>query len=117
MFGISNFYKDVATGLSMVFLIGAALLLPLILVGALLFVFWLIMLIDSITRKFKDGTEKVVWVLVNILLGFLGTLIYYFVIFVKDKTKSIKWLWWTLLIVFVIWIVFVVIFFSGFYAK
>ncbi|MEK6917547.1 MAG: PLDc N-terminal domain-containing protein [Nanoarchaeota archaeon] len=96
----------------MVFLIGAAFLLPLILIGALLFVFWLIMLIDSITRKFKDGSQKIVWVLVNILLGFLGTLIYYFVIFIKDKNRSIKWLWWTLLVVFLAWIIFVAFFFS-----
>ncbi len=96
----------------MVLLIGAAFLMPLILIGALLFVFWLMMLIDSITRKFKGGSQKIVWVLVNILLGFLGTLIYYFVVFIKDKGRSIKWLWWTLLIVFLVWIIFVGFFFS-----
>ncbi|MEK6945657.1 MAG: PLDc N-terminal domain-containing protein [Nanoarchaeota archaeon] len=96
----------------MVFLIGAAFLMPLILIGALLFVFWLIMLIDSITRKFKDGSQKIVWVLVNILLGFLGALIYYFAVFIRDKGRSIKWLWWSLLIVFLVWAIFVAFFFS-----
>ena len=69
----------------------------LILLGVLLFVFWLIMLIDSISRKFKESNDKVIWVIVNVFLGILGSLIYYFVIYYKDKSKSMKWFWWTLL--------------------
>jgi len=88
---------------------GLLVILFLILTGVLLFVFWLMMLIDSITRKFKNSTDKVIWVLINILLGFLGSLIYYFVIFYKDKKKSIKWLWWTLLALAILLIIFFVI--------
>ena len=74
----------------------------LILMGALLFVFWLMMLIDVINRKFKESNDKVIWVMVNIFVGILGALIYYFVIYNKDKTKSMKWFWWTLLALFVL---------------
>lgn len=81
----------------------------LILLGALLFVFWLMMLIDSITRKFKESNDKVIWVLVNIFVGILGALIYYFVIYNKDKTKSMKWFWWTLLALFVLVVIFGII--------
>ncbi|MEK6926319.1 MAG: PLDc N-terminal domain-containing protein [Nanoarchaeota archaeon] len=87
-------------------------MLLLILIGVLCFVFWLIMLIDSITRKFKDGTEKIIWVLVNILLGLLGSLIYYFVVFKNDGKKSIKWFWWILLILVSLMIVAVAVLLS-----
>jgi hypothetical protein len=43
-------------------------------------VFWIMMLIDSIQRKYKDSNDKVVWVLVIIFTGLIGALIYYFVV-------------------------------------
>jgi NADH:ubiquinone oxidoreductase subunit 6 (subunit J) len=86
--------------------------LPLILAAVLLFVFWLMMLVDSITRKFKETNDKVIWVIVNVFLGLLGSLIYYFVVFYKDKNKSIKWLWWTLIILIFLSIVFLVLWIS-----
>ncbi|MBD3155280.1 MAG: hypothetical protein GF368_01340 [Candidatus Aenigmarchaeota archaeon] len=54
-------------------------LLGLLLV-ILSFVFWLWMLIDCLQRRFRD---KLVWVLVLILLGPLGALLYLFL--VKNK--------------------------------
>ncbi|MBI3623107.1 PLDc N-terminal domain-containing protein [Candidatus Pacearchaeota archaeon] len=89
------------------------IILPLIFIAALFFVFWLIMLIDSITRKFKESNDKVIWVIVNVFLGLLGAFIYYFAVFYKDKNKSIKWLWWTLLILFILLIISLVIFVSS----
>ena len=71
-------------------------------------VFWIIMLVDSIKRKFKNDTEKIVWVLVIIFTGLLGGLIYYFAVFWNDKNKSMKWFWWTLLILAVLIILAVV---------
>lgn len=56
-----------------------------VIVFVLLFIFWIWMLIDSIKRNFKSDSEKIVWVLVIVLLGFLGAAIYYFVVKVKDK--------------------------------
>ncbi len=43
------------------------------------FVFWLWMLIHAITNKGLDGTERIVWVLVVILLPCIGSLIYLFI--------------------------------------
>ncbi len=84
-------------------------LLPFFLVGALLFVFWILMLVDAASRKFKNDTDKVVWILVIILTGLIGALIYYFVVYYKDEKKSMKWFWITLLVLFIILIVLLVL--------
>ena len=47
-------------------------------VGFALFVFWIIQVIDVIRRDFGPGNTKVIWVLVVILLGWIGALIYVF---------------------------------------
>ncbi len=52
------------------------------------FVFWILMIVDCVKRKFKGDTEKVVWILVLIFTYIIGALIYYFV--VKDKDKKRK---------------------------
>ena len=97
---------------------GVMFIFPLILAVILLFVFWLIMIIDSITRKFKESNDKIIWVIVNVFLGLLGALVYYFVVYYKDKNKSIKWLWWTLIVLVVLAIVFLILFATtGAYLK
>lgn len=53
----------------------------------LIFVFWISMLIDSIKRKYKEDSDKIVWVLVIIFTGIIGALIYYFIVKTKDKKK------------------------------
>ena len=65
------------------------LMLFIIVIGILLFVFWIVMLIDCAKRNFKNDNEKVVWILVIALLGFIGAAIYYFVVKVSDK-KALK---------------------------
>ena len=47
-----------------------------LLVGVLLFVFWIWMLVDCIKNTRLSDTEKIVWVLVIIFLHFVGALIY-----------------------------------------
>jgi prolipoprotein diacylglyceryltransferase len=91
-------------------LAGLLVILFLILIGVLCFVFWLLMLIDSITRKFKDSSDKIIWVLVTILVGIIGALIYYFVVYNKDPKKSMKWFWWTLLVLIILVILSVILF-------
>ncbi|MEK6913295.1 MAG: PLDc N-terminal domain-containing protein [Nanoarchaeota archaeon] len=49
------------------------------------FVFWILMLVDCVKRKFKDDSEKIIWVLVLVFTGIIGALIYYFI--VKNKKK------------------------------
>ena len=49
-------------------------------VGIFLFVFWILMIVDCVQRKFKNDNDKLVWILVLIFLHVLGALIYYFVV-------------------------------------
>jgi len=81
---------------------GFLFFVPLILIAVLLFVFWIMMLVDSVKRKYSRDSDKIVWVLVIILTGLIGALIYYFVIFYGDKGKSMKWFWITLLVLFLL---------------
>jgi hypothetical protein len=55
------------------------------LIGLLCFAFWLWMLIDSLTNKGLDGSERVVWVLVIVLLPFIGSILYFFLGRLKRK--------------------------------
>lgn len=54
-------------------------------------VFWLMMLVDSLTRddkKFPNkgrNNERLIWVIVLVFLNFIGALLYYFL--VKSKKK------------------------------
>ena len=59
-----------------------------VLLGALLFVFWVWMLIDCLKRDFKKDYEKIVWILVMIFLHILGAIVYYFVVKVADKNAG-----------------------------
>lgn len=56
-----------------------------IIVAVLVFVFWLLMLIDCLKRDFKKDVEKIAWILVLIFLHILGAIIYYFVVKISDK--------------------------------
>ena len=71
--------------------VGGIILLMLILMAifVFLFVFWILMIIDCVKREFKGENDKVVWILVLVFLGFIGAVIYYFVVKVNDK-KEIK---------------------------
>ena len=48
------------------------------------------MIIDCAKRDFKGDSEKVVWILVIVLLGFLGAIIYYFAVKANDKKVENK---------------------------
>jgi len=54
-------------------------------ISILAFVFWILMLVDCVKRKFKEDSEKIIWILVLIFTGIIGALIYYFV--VKHKKR------------------------------
>jgi prolipoprotein diacylglyceryltransferase len=63
-------------------LIELLLILPFVVLG---FVFWLWMLVDCLKRpddKFAIGGTyaKLIWVLVIVFVGFIGALIYYFLV-------------------------------------
>ena len=48
-------------------------------------VFWILMIIDVAKRKFKNDNDKILWILVIVLTGIIGALIYYFVVIRKNK--------------------------------
>ena len=73
------------------FIFGIGLLILLMIaLFIFLFVFWIKMMIDSIKRDFRNDNEKVVWVIVIVLLGFLGAAVYYFAVKVNDKNIGKK---------------------------
>ena len=47
-------------------------------ISALVFIFWLWMLIDCLTKE-TDTTQKIIWALVIFFLPCIGSLIYFFV--------------------------------------
>ena len=53
--------------------------LVFLLVGLAVFAFWLWMLIDAIRHAPSENNLKLIWILVIILAGIIGALIYFFV--------------------------------------
>jgi hypothetical protein len=49
------------------------------LLGLLYFIFWLWMLVDSLKNPRLQGTDKLIWVLVIIILPVIGPLLYFFI--------------------------------------
>ena len=49
------------------------------LLGILCFIFWLWMLVDCLKNPRLHGNEKLIWVLVVIILPFIGSLLYFFI--------------------------------------
>ena len=45
-----------------------------------LFVFWIMMLVDCVKRKFKNENDKIAWILVVAILNWLGAIVYYFAV-------------------------------------
>ena len=54
------------------------IILPMIILGIALSVFWIIELIDVIRREFPDPNTKILWLLVILFTHTLGAIIYYF---------------------------------------
>lgn len=55
-------------------------------------IFWVVMLINCLQRKFEVPTDKVAWILVLVFLPVLGAFIYLFNLYYKpnNKTKNNK---------------------------
>jgi len=66
------------------------MMLLVVVIGALLFAFWIWMIIDCAKRNFRKDTEKIVWILVIVLLSVLGAAIYYFAVKINDKKGKKK---------------------------
>lgn len=60
-------------------------------VGVLLTIFWILMIIDCAKRDFAESTEKVVWLIVVIIFGVLGAIVYYFAVKrPQERGKHVK---------------------------
>ncbi len=62
-----------------------------IVIGIVGFVLWIVMLIDILRRDesdFKDSNERLLWVLIILLGGWMGSLIYYIMIYRKLKKEG-----------------------------
>lgn len=58
---------------------GLVCMIPFIVLSLAATVFWLWMLIDCVTNGPSEWNDKIIWVLVIVLLTFLGALLYFFV--------------------------------------
>jgi len=54
-------------------------------VGILSLIFWIFMIVDVAKRQFKKEDDKILWLLVVILTGIIGAIIYYFMIKKPNK--------------------------------
>jgi len=59
----------------------------IVFIGAAIFAFviWILMLVDVAKRQFKQENDKIMWLLIVILTGIVGALIYYFMIKKPNK--------------------------------
>ena len=48
-------------------------------------VFWILMIVDVVKREFPKQDDKTIWILIVVLTGIIGAIIYYFMIKRKDK--------------------------------
>jgi len=55
------------------------ILFGIVVLGILPTIFWIAEIVDVLRREFYEPNNKVAWVLVVILLHFVGAAIYYFV--------------------------------------
>lgn len=55
-------------------------------IGVLSLVLWIWMLVDAATRNFENDSEKIVWVIIIVLTGVVGALIY----LVIGRSRGVK---------------------------
>lgn len=53
--------------------------------GILLLAFWVWMIVDCARRNFKNGNEKIIWILIILFAKVFGAVIYFFV--VKNRKR------------------------------
>ncbi|MBI5159710.1 PLDc N-terminal domain-containing protein [Candidatus Micrarchaeota archaeon] len=51
----------------------------------LMLIVWVLMLVDCIKRKFTNENDRLLWILIVVLAGFIGATIYYFLVKRPDK--------------------------------
>jgi len=61
-----------------------------IILGILGTVVWVWMLVDCAKREFKNENDKLLWILVIVLAGVIGAIVYYFVVKKQLNKKVVK---------------------------
>tara|TARA_Y100000310_G_scaffold299779_1_gene334901 strand:+ start:54 stop:323 length:270 start_codon:yes stop_codon:yes gene_type:complete len=84
--GLGVFTKGVHYMPGMVMKMGFLWKLGMLLVG----VFWVVMLVNCLQRKFEIPMDKIAWVLVLVFLPVLGAFIYLFSLYFKPKKNKKK---------------------------
>lgn len=59
---------------------GIALAGATLIIAGLLIAFWIWMIVDCAKRKFNNDLEKIIWILVIVLVHWIGALVYFIVI-------------------------------------
>lgn len=66
------------------------MILVMMLLGLLSFVFWIWMLIDCLNNNNLHGEhDKLVWILLMVFTGALGSILYFFLVKVNKNSKSV----------------------------
>ena len=68
---------DAAAGLCFLFFYLACMMFSVVLSLAALG-FWVWMLVDCVSNEPNEGNDKIVWILIIVLTGWIGGLVYYF---------------------------------------
>lgn len=55
------------------------IIIPLMVIGLALLVFWVWMLVDCATKEPSQGNDKIVWILIIVFTHWIGALIYFLV--------------------------------------
>ena len=54
-------------------------------VGVFSLIVWILMIVDVAKRDFKKEGDQIMWILIIVLTGIIGALIYYFIVKKPDK--------------------------------
>jgi uncharacterized membrane protein YsdA (DUF1294 family) len=94
-FFLENFDLLFGEALRASFLVGIPIfilffLFWIVLIGGMIFmfVFWILMIVDVAKREFKTSDERLLWIIVMILGGWVGAIIYYLVVKHPEKKAS-----------------------------
>jgi prolipoprotein diacylglyceryltransferase len=74
-----------ATAIGGVFFVMIFIWLIAMAVGVFSLIVWILMIVDVAKRDFKKEGDQIMWILIIVLTGIIGALIYYFIVKKPDK--------------------------------
>lgn len=61
-----------------------------VIIGLLVFAFWIWMIVDAARRKFRNDAEKIIWIVVIVLGSWAGALVYLLVVKLTNPKGLMK---------------------------